>query len=80
MAASRTRTAKAGNHVIDNVRDALLRGGRLTKWKGKGAVSGAAGPDGRHPLQEKSTNTGGEGHNARVLSTPIKATRKRVVQ
>jgi outer membrane autotransporter protein len=37
MTASRTRTAKAGtsNHFIDNVRDALLRGGRLTKWKGK---------------------------------------------
>lgn len=46
----------------------------------RGAVSGAAGPDARHPLHEKSNNTGGEGQDARGLSTPIKATHKRAVQ
>jgi hypothetical protein len=63
MAALHARTAKAGNsnHFIDNVRDALLRGGRLNQWKGKAAVSGAAGPDARHLLHEKSTDTGAGG-------------------
>jgi hypothetical protein len=82
MAASHARAAKAGNsnHFIDNVRDALLRGGRLNQWKGKGAVSGAAGPDARHLLREKSNDTGGEGQDACGLSTPITATHKRVLQ